>query len=103
MGELCANSWVTLKVKKMVNSCTETLVIPKDDSLSCSIGIVYVVGGGHFRSGDGLIVLDNVNCNGTEPYIISCPVQGIGVHNCDPREDAGVFCPGKSEHILRSR
>ena len=51
----------------------------------------------HFGPGPGFIVLDNVRCNGSEANLTQCQHSGFGVHNCVPREDAGVFCSaGKS-------
>lgn len=41
------------------------------------------------------IVLDNLQCTGTEISLINCTHNGIGVHNCGHIEDAGVQC-GKS-------
>ncbi|KAI6656892.1 hypothetical protein LOD99_16194 [Oopsacas minuta] len=40
----------------------------------------------------GPILLDNVQCIGTETDILDCPHHGIGTHNCDHSEDAGVVC-----------
>ena len=53
----------------------------------------------HFGPGAGFIVLDNVNCNGSEANLAQCRHNGFGVHDCRPSEDAGVFCSaGKSVH-----
>jgi deleted-in-malignant-brain-tumors protein 1 len=40
--------------------------------------------------------LDNVQCVGTETRLIDCPANGLGSHNCDHDEDAGVRCPVSS-------
>ena len=49
-------------------------------------------GGGVFPSGSGLILLDNVQCTGEEETLLNCSATGIGTHNCDHFEDAGVIC-----------
>ena len=53
----------------------------------------------HFGSGDGLIWLDDLLCNGDESSLLDCPVQGggrgrdvIGEHNCKVTEIVGVRC-----------
>ena len=48
----------------------------------------------HFGPGAGFIVLDNVDCDGSEANLTHCRHNRFGVHNCMPREDAGVFCSG---------
>ena len=49
-----------------------------------------------FGHGCGYILLDNVRCTGTELRLLECPNLGVGVHNCDHSEDAGVRCRGTS-------
>ncbi|XP_052829164.1 deleted in malignant brain tumors 1 protein isoform X2 [Octopus bimaculoides] len=51
-----------------------------------------VLSRGSFGPGVGSIWLDNVICNGTENNLMQCKHRGIGTHNCDHKEDAGVIC-----------
>ena len=50
-----------------------------------------------FRSRNGPIFLDDVNCNGTELQLTSCKNRGVGVHNCFHYQDVGVVCEGELE------
>lgn len=46
----------------------------------------------YFGAGTGAIVLDNVQCTGSETTLLSCTSNPIGNHNCVHSEDAGVEC-----------
>jgi len=46
-----------------------------------------------FSPGNGPIFLDDVACRGNETNLADCPHGGVGIHNCDHSEDAGVICP----------
>ncbi|XP_033097344.1 deleted in malignant brain tumors 1 protein-like [Anneissia japonica] len=45
-----------------------------------------------FGEGTGSIILENVECLGTESSLTQCLNQGWGVHNCTHSRDAGVRC-----------
>ncbi|CAL1570327.1 unnamed protein product [Knipowitschia caucasica] len=38
------------------------------------------------------ILLDNVECTGTEDSLLECKRSKVGVHNCSHKEDVGVIC-----------
>ena len=48
-----------------------------------------------FGEGKGNIVLDDVQCVGTESELANCIHSDFNVHNCQHREDAGVSCTSK--------
>ncbi|XP_048727704.2 mucin-4-like isoform X2 [Ostrea edulis] len=46
----------------------------------------------HFGQGNGSILLDDVDCLGTETDIEHCKHRGWGLHNCQHQEDVSVRC-----------
>ena len=48
-----------------------------------------------YGQGNGFILLDNMECTGTEERLIDCPHQGFNQHDCRHSEDAGVLCQCK--------
>ena len=50
---------------------------------------------GFFGSGTGFIVLDNLDCDGTELTLTSCSRAETGASSCNPYDDAAVICPGE--------
>ncbi|XP_071956197.1 scavenger receptor cysteine-rich domain-containing protein DMBT1-like [Antedon mediterranea] len=55
----------------------------------------------HFGQGTGPIMLDNVQCSGSETFITGCLNRGMRVHNCGHSEDASVICGGKVATVKR--
>ncbi len=47
-----------------------------------------------YGQGADPILLDNLNCIGTESQLIDCTHNGVGIHNCGHTEDAGLTCAG---------
>ncbi|XP_073537753.1 scavenger receptor cysteine-rich domain-containing protein DMBT1-like [Phyllobates terribilis] len=67
--------------------------------LNCGQALAFN-GSAAFGQGQGLIVLDDVQCSGNEQHVWDCPHQPFTVHNCEHNEDAGVVCSG-SDMSLR--
>ena len=52
--------------------------------------------GARFGEGTGNIVLDDVQCTGSETTLFNCTHDGLNEHNCGHAEDAGVVCAGNN-------
>ena len=50
----------------------------------------------YFGAGSGGVLMDNVQCTGTETRLQNCPFKGWGRHDCGTthEHDAGVQCEG---------
>ena len=101
-GELCATiAGTTLMLELSAgNSALVKTVSPYTFSeIHCSSDNFLpdtVVGfpNARFGAGKGLIILDNVECAGTEHNILSCNHSGLFQQNCHHFEDASVSCQG---------
>ena len=56
----------------------------------------------YFGQGTGQIVLDDVDCSGSENYLLACNSSVLVSSNCDHSDDAGVRCGGNIKHDLLS-
>lgn len=82
-GTVCDDDWDMLDASVV---CRQML---------CGIPIATLTTS-HFGQGPGPILLDNVECEGTEAELGQCNNAGWGVHNCSHFEDVGVKCEGKT-------
>ncbi|KAM6066900.1 scavenger receptor cysteine-rich domain-containing protein DMBT1-like [Chlamydotis macqueenii] len=57
----------------------------------------------HFGPGSGHILLDEVQCTGDEDNLWECSHRGIGVHNCQHKEDASVICADMSLRLVNGQ
>ena len=86
--------------------CHDSWDIQDANVVCISIGFpraAAALGGAAFGQGTGAVLLDDVNCTGTESAIFDCPHGGLRIHNCDHSHDAGVRCEhsGKMRQILK--
>ncbi len=89
--ELCSNNaWGTV--------CDDSWDI-NDGNVACrQLGYgmaTQALSNAFFGQGTGLIVLDDLQCVGTEASLFNCTHSGVNINNCVHAEDAGVICGGK--------
>ena len=82
-GTVCDDGW----------DDADALVVCRD--LGLPTGNAQALSFAEFGHGEGSILLDDVNCTGSEDRLSQCTHGGIGNHNCRHEEDAGVRCGRK--------
>ena len=80
-GTVCDDGWSTNDARVVCNQLGFT-----EDNVGHAYSLAF------FQRGTGPILLDDVNCVGTEDGLMSCPNRGFGNHNCGHYEDSGVSC-----------
>ena len=62
----------------------------------CIAGMQVYTSATRFGEGSGLILLNELQCSGTEQNLLQCVHSGIAINNCLHFQDAGLAC-GESE------
>ncbi|XP_078658415.1 uncharacterized protein LOC144903853 isoform X5 [Branchiostoma floridae x Branchiostoma belcheri] len=78
-GTICDDGWETADAR----------VVCRQLGFS---GAQEAKGQAFFGQGSGQIWMDNVHCTGSETNLGQCDHNGMGNHNCNHGEDAGVIC-----------
>ncbi|XP_034537112.1 neurotrypsin [Notolabrus celidotus] len=78
-GSVCDDNWTELNAE----------VVCRQLGFS---GPAVVSPDGSYEVGRGLILLDEVQCQGPESSLVSCSHSGWGQHDCSHSEDVGVRC-----------
>ena len=77
--------------------CDDSWDIDNADVVCKQLGFrdaLDVYGSAYYGQGTGQIVLDDVDCLGSESSLFSCRHSGVGIHNCRHSQDVSVRCRG---------
>ena len=86
------DSWISLlQVRYTVSLCCEAI---NNIMLCWCFSDSFPVLRSTYGNGVVPFLLDNVVCTGSESNLLQCAHTGLGEHNCDPSETAGVICEG---------
>lgn len=82
-GTICDDDW----------DITDATVVCKELGFSQALAAPH---GSYYGAGSDAvaILMDNVQCSGTEATLIDCPFKGWGINDCSHDDDAGVLCGG---------
>ena len=80
-GTVCSFSW----------NLQDAAVVCRQLGYGRAVAALVTYGGG-----SGPIWYGYVYCSGSEASLTQCAHHGLGVHDCDHSEDAGVICASES-------
>ena len=55
----------------------------------------------YFGEGNGTIIIDELECTGSESSIENCDASWFS-HDCSHREDVGINCLGKKKTVSKA-